>query len=489
MTDDGFNMFGSDDEEEEDVIEEEEGADGDDKHVKESLALFLSTFFLKKNPQVKLKERIVGIVNPNGESVSVLEQRGFSLVSLNGSTPLHLDAVVLLGPSSDGSILKNLLPGGVLISEQSNCSTITTDKEYLPPITIENSKYVSCVKLSVKAHTSTCPWLPSSFSHKMELENLQQATVALSASEVQASQMTESSKKQAVESMREHGYVVIRNLLRLEECQKWGSAVLESVHMAAEKLLKDEKVNILEPQISENEPQAYREMSMREDLRLDLRDGPALAKLRKDTGDTGKPVVISAKTETENFHRFLRGHSSILDVIRRTMNPKKGDLYKGNLGRYNFEGSGPDGSFQDIRVSQVGGIVSFPGAADQSIHADCSHLFEIFDCHPAHYINIFTPGVPFHEKVGGTAFFHGSHDLKFTAEHCGSSDDYSNVFPYLVRPSLTLGDVVLFDCRILHFGLANTSESAERVLLYSNTTQAWFTDPKNWEDQRPIFEL
>lgn len=30
---------------------------------------------------------------------------------------------------------------------------------------------------------------------------------------------------------------------------------------------------------------------MREDLRLDLRDGPALAKIRKETGDTGKPVV------------------------------------------------------------------------------------------------------------------------------------------------------------------------------------------------------
>lgn len=30
---------------------------------------------------------------------------------------------------------------------------------------------------------------------------------------------------------------------------------------------------------------------MREDLRLDLRDGPALAQLRKDTGDTSTPVV------------------------------------------------------------------------------------------------------------------------------------------------------------------------------------------------------
>lgn len=95
----------------------------------------------------------------------------------------------------------------------------------------------------------------------MEQEHLQQATVTLSVNEIQASKMTEASTKQAVESMREHGYVVIRNLLRPEECQKWGSAVLESVHMAADKLLQDEKVNILEPQKSENEPQSYREVS------------------------------------------------------------------------------------------------------------------------------------------------------------------------------------------------------------------------------------
>jgi hypothetical protein len=171
--------------------------------------------------------------------------------------------------------------------------------------------------------------------------------------------------------------------------------------------------------------------------------------------------VMSAATE--GFNGFLRGHSGMLDIIRRTMNPKEQSLFKGNIGRYNFDGSGPDGSYQDLRVSQVGGIVSFPGAADQAIHADCPHLFEHLECLPAHYINIFAPGVPFDDKVGGTAFFHGSHNLRFTAQHCGSSDDYQNVYPFLVRPSLTLGDVILFDCRILHFGLTNRSDSIERV--------------------------
>jgi ectoine hydroxylase-related dioxygenase (phytanoyl-CoA dioxygenase family) len=136
----------------------------------------------------------------------------------------------------------------------------------------------------------------------------------------------------------------------------------------------------------------------------------------------------------------------------------------------------------------VGGIVSFPGAADQAIHADTTHLFEHLPDLPAYYIRMFAPGVPFDDSVGGTAFCHGSDNLAFTAKYCRDEDENSRVFPFLVRPSLTLGDAVLFDCRILHFGLSNTSKSIERALLYTNTTHAWFHDPKNWDDRRPIFE-
>ena len=113
---------------------------------------------------------------------------------------------------------------------------------------------------------------------------------------------------------------------------------------------------------------------MREDLRLDLRHGPQLSKLRcsdeKVSGD--EPVVLKATAEGDGG--FLRGNKSILDIIRRAMNPKKGTLYKGNIGRYNFDGSGSDGSYQDLRVSQVGGIVSFPGAADQAMYDETNRV-------------------------------------------------------------------------------------------------------------------
>ena len=258
MADDGFDMFGSDDEEEEeDAVEEGEG----DKHEQEAVALFLSTFFLKSNPQVKLTERVVGIANPG--STSAFEHRGFSLISLSESdvpSPLHLDAIIVWQGQADGSILNNLLPGGVLILPTEN-SFIKEDKDFLPSAPIDQSnQFISRVKRPVLAHTSTCPWLPGSFSHATEQEHLEQATVTLSAHEVQTSRMTETSQSRAVTSLQEYGYVVIRSLMNVDDCKKWGSAVLESVHAAAETLLKNEHVNILEPQNSEREPQSYREV-------------------------------------------------------------------------------------------------------------------------------------------------------------------------------------------------------------------------------------
>ena len=138
----------------------------------------------------------------------------------------------------------------------------------------------------------------------------------------------------------------------------------------------------------------------------------------------------------------------------------------------------------DLRVGPVGAIISLPGSGDQALHSDTPHLMETYDCLPAHYINIFTPGNAADPAVGQTALVHGSHHLSFTAT---VDDNKMSWIQNLVRPSLDLGDVLLFDCRILHFGLANTSNTIERPLLYTNMTQHWFQDPKNWNDQRPIF--
>ena len=140
---------------------------------------------------------------------------------------------------------------------------------------------------------------------------------------------------------------------------------------------------------------------------------------------------------------------------------------------------------------------------------------------PPHYINMFAPTPPSRSltelerdsgsslEVGQTAFIVRSHRVTVCAELMRDQTDRPDGLPHplevteaaqamrsrlLVRPHLDAGDVILFDCRVLHFGLANRgrapspghaggtdSAAQRRPVLYVNYTQPWFEDKKNWE--------
>eukprot|EP00978_Attheya_sp_CCMP212_P030479 scaffold112173_cov56-Attheya_sp.AAC.3 len=114
--------------------------------------------------------------------------------------------------------------------------------------------------------------------------------------------------------------------------------------------------------------------------------------------------------------------------------------------------------------------------------------------------------------MGGTAVVHGFHSLSVTAHlmstETDDNDDSKHVsltengvsmaqqqeelHQCIIRPPLALGDVLIFDCCILHFGLANRCPpplpipndsscidmSRWRPILYMSTTHAWFHGPK-----------
>ena len=46
----------------------------------------------------------------------------------------------------------------------------------------------------------------------------------------------------------------------------------------------------------------------------------------------------------------------------------------------------------------------------------------------------------------------------------------------VIKPHCEAGDVILFDARILHFGIANNSADTWRPLLFVNYTRPWFSD-------------
>ncbi|KAG7373151.1 phytanoyl-CoA dioxygenase family protein [Nitzschia inconspicua] len=532
--DDGWVAFGSDDEDEEDVTNESaNGCDGSkmDDFVATKVSTYLTQVFVKHNPQIRLEQRKVlllesgAYINLSKATVSAVRQRAMHVETIYPSSDCAsdegiycVDALVCLDPTLNRDVLHKILdrilcPGGTVILprmllqqgssphalELSNHLSTTLQANGEETIGSYLSESHDTVELiaqqtkTIRAHASTCPWLPSSHSTTKEEDQLHQTTVRLSSHEILTSHLTESSVAKAVYNMQHYGYCILPRLLDHSECKEWGRAVLDSVHAAATILLERDSVDIYHPQSSQFEPQSYQELSMREDLRMDIRQGPALSRIRVDKGDGehgNESIVLTASSQDYKNGIFLRGHAGLLEIVRRTMNPKDQHFYKGNIGRWNFGGSGSDGSFQDLRLSPVGGIVSLPGAADQALHADTPHLFETISDLPAHYINIFAPCTDFHEQVGGTAFVHGSHNLAFTATHCGDSNNLNNskVYPYLVRPKLTVGDVVLFDCRILHFGLANTSKDVERCICYTNTWHNWFHDAKNWDKNRAIFE-
>jgi len=419
-----------------------------------------------------------------------------------------------------------VVPGGFLILSHSvyeQATSILHSQEWITLETIpslpqqnpgsRDEKWLLLQRRVCGIQETTCRWLPSHYSKTAEYDRVAQATIALSVYERQNRRLTESSIARAVRALQQHGYCILAGgLVDPVTALQYGQAALQDLRAVADILQKQGGdgggVALYESGAIARGAMAYRELSQREDFRADLRHGPALQRIRGGSvgnNDGNAPRTITALTKETND--FLRGHGDLLEIVRRVMNPVDERLSPGNFGRYNFEGRGPDGSFQDIRVGPVGAIISWPGAADQALHADTPHLFEHVELLPAHYINIFTPGrdIPGNDAdlVGQSAFLDGTHRLDVTARYQHSTllqrdgevvDDASNASAdllwkhHLVRPRLQVSDVVLFDCRILHFGLANESKHGiERPLLYTNVTMHWFHDPKNWDNERCIF--
>lgn len=189
----------------------------------------------------------------------------------------------------------------------------------------------------------------------------------------------------------------------------------------------------------------------------------------------------------------------------------------GNWGKYNFEGAGPDGPPAPLKIGQVGAVMALPGCVDQTIHADTAHIYT-HQTLPAHYFNLFLPALSAEfdneqPDVGQTAFVLGSHKLETAYDVMVSARGNEELNQRLVRPHLDVGDGLVFDCRILHLGLANRHPSSNtfsylavnthappetnadcidttgwRPLLYVNYHQPWFVDPKNWNDNERLFK-
>jgi Phytanoyl-CoA dioxygenase (PhyH) len=124
---------------------------------------------------------------------------------------------------------------------------------------------------------------------------------------------------------------------------------------------------------------------------------------------------------------------------------------------------------EDVVLIHKGCFLSLPGAGAQEYHQDGVHLNKQSQ-QPCHAINVFIPLVDLHTKNGPTEFVLGSHVL--------GHDGYDRDF--LETPKPTAGTPVIFDYRLGHRGLANSSHSC-RPIVYCTYARA--ADGKEFRDQ------
>ena len=122
----------------------------------------------------------------------------------------------------------------------------------------------------------------------------------------------------------------------------------------------------------------------------------------------------------------------------------------------------------DVTLIHKGVFLSMPGAEHQNYHQDGPHLNSKIQL-PCHAVNVFIPLVDLSARNGPTEFCLGSHILGF--------EDYDKANVSL--PQVQAGTPIIFDYRLGHRGLANSSTHCRPVLY---CTYAASKDGKEFRD-------
>ncbi len=138
-------------------------------------------------------------------------------------------------------------------------------------------------------------------------------------------------------------------------------------------------------------------------------------------------------------------------------------------------------------VAGLGCVVAQPGSKEQPCHRDYMNIYdpgfffpgvETFIANgPPYAISMGIPLVPITRQTGNTRFWPGTHLAMVNRDTpgLGPGADFE----------ADLGSCYLWDYRVLHCGVANTSDQV-RLLAYNVYARPWFRDAINYPKQRPI---
>lgn len=165
--------------------------------------------------------------------------------------------------------------------------------------------------------------------------------------------------------------------------------------------------------------------------------------------------------------------SPSIDLIKERLYP----LVPNILGANNWD---------DISLCHLSLLVSTAGAPEQSWHADGGHasLTEHLPCHVA---NIFIPLVDVPLQLGPTEFRPGSHVYTRNLAPLMLAAHARKQLRATQTPELQVGDVLVFDWRVLHRGKANQLKCNRPILVLTYSTWDGYKDVCNFP-KRSMFE-
>jgi hypothetical protein len=130
-------------------------------------------------------------------------------------------------------------------------------------------------------------------------------------------------------------------------------------------------------------------------------------------------------------------------------------------------------------------VTSLPSSSDQSWHIDGPHLSKSTHL-PIHCLNVFIPLVDVPAEMGPTEVKPASHlYTRDTFKLLLGARARGEVLPNHL-PELSLGDILIFDYRILHRGRANLSLMKNRPVLVLTYAEEWFNDLYNFPPDRSL---
>jgi hypothetical protein len=283
-----------------------------------------------------------------------------------------------------------------------------------------------------------------------------------------------------VRALREHGVCIIPSFFPTAVVAEGGRRAVEDVQCAIQRL-EGETIGM------KLMPSPSRDVDYEEYARRDV----------QFVRGHGDKYTLKRGAQLEEYTKLhserLRHNPSLLAVMEQLVLPFSGadgsNIGLGKTAEFAEERKHTTmlrRSSSLLESQELGAVVALPGdgrTKDQMIHVDTEHLYEHLHL-PPHYVVMFLPSLSteseLKDEVGQTAFVVGTHMSTIAKEMCfdGKVELQSKRWELesVIRPHCEAGDVVLFDARILHFGIANSSSEVWRPLLFVNYTRPWFSD-------------